>query len=238
MAPFSYGYHKATFFPGINHWFSGLGERLIGAKDRIPGLPPLYHAKALGLISRAAITVALKRDGPNAPDLPGGTVTYGDVDATNCGSLTYYGSIDGTSLVLEAVSLGATQAMPPAGVQWTTDFGLDTLTFVGPSSVVQPFVKSVGAVANSDGLYTIACNASVPPLTLTFSGTQYVIPSSELVRAFPRNNGTKCYMDMFDDIPHNTDFFAVGAAFARQYCLSFDYDGSRIGIGTNLLNRA
>ncbi|KAH7707969.1 aspartyl protease-like protein [Aphelenchoides avenae] len=109
-------------------------------------------------------------------------------------------------------------------------------TLIAPSSVVQPFVKSVGAVANSDGIYTIACNASVLPLTLTFSGRQYVIPSSELVRALPRSSGTKCYLDIFDDVEYNDYFFFVGAAFARQYCLSIDYEDARIGIGTNLLN--
>ncbi|KAH7696638.1 aspartic protease 2, partial [Aphelenchoides avenae] len=93
----------------------------------VPGITPLlYNAKQQGVIQKNVLTIALIREGIRSPDLPGGTITYGDVDNKNCGpNVKYIQAMekDPSILSLDDVSFGGFQAPRPGGEEWVADFG-------------------------------------------------------------------------------------------------------------------
>ncbi|KAH7705407.1 aspartic protease [Aphelenchoides avenae] len=97
----------------------------------VPGIAPLlYNAKQQGVIQRNVVTLALIREGIRSPDLPGGTITYGDADTKNCDpNVKYMKVIDNDPSIasLERVSFGGFEAPRPAGEVWKADFGFETL---------------------------------------------------------------------------------------------------------------
>lgn len=101
---------------------SGLGSTTFGT-----GLVPLLeNAKAHGLITSHVVTVALIREGVDSPDLPGGTITYGGVDKTNCDPRISYipaSSGDPSVLTVDGMSFGIFQA---TDVSWTASLELTT----------------------------------------------------------------------------------------------------------------
>ncbi|KAH7716274.1 aspartic protease [Aphelenchoides avenae] len=100
-------------------------------KSALPGMwPVLYNAKQQGVIQRNVVTVALIREGVRSPDLPGGTITYGDVDTRNCDpNVEYIQAMDKdpSILSLDRVSFNGFEAARTAGDVWTADFGFETL---------------------------------------------------------------------------------------------------------------
>ncbi|KAH7716277.1 aspartic protease 2 [Aphelenchoides avenae] len=101
------------------------------AKSALPGMwPLLFNAKQQGVIQKNVVTVALIREGIQSPDLPGGTITYGDVDTKNCGQdVKYIPAMDKDPSVvsLDRVSFGGFEAKRPGGDVWKADFGIATL---------------------------------------------------------------------------------------------------------------
>lgn len=87
--------------------------------------PLLSNAKQQGVIQRNVVTVALIRETSESPDLPGGTITYGDVDMKNCApNVKYIPAMDDdpTIVTLDRVSFGGFEAPRPAGHVWRVDF--------------------------------------------------------------------------------------------------------------------
>ncbi|KAH7716271.1 aspartic protease 2B [Aphelenchoides avenae] len=211
----------------------GVGQALLG----LPGITPLlYNAKQQGVIQRNVVTLALIREGIRSPDLPGGTITYGDVDIKNCGqTVTYIQAMDNdpSVLSLDGVSFGGFEAPRPAGDVWRADFGFENTVLSGPMNVTDGLAKVAGAQKDGYGNYNIACNATVPSLFLTLSGQRFEIPGAELIRASDARDPSNCIFNVFgeDMIP---GIFVVGAALARNYCLVFDYDDALLGFSRNL----
>lgn len=106
---------------------SGIGP----AAFALPGITPvLYNAKQQGVILKNVVTLALIREGIRSPDLPGGTVRYGDVDRKNCGpNVKYIPAMDGDPSMapLDRVSFGGFEAPRHAGDVWKADFGFNNL---------------------------------------------------------------------------------------------------------------
>ncbi|KAH7716270.1 aspartic protease 9 [Aphelenchoides avenae] len=100
------------------------------AKSALPGLwPLLYNAKKQGVIQKNAVTIALIREGIRSPDLPGGTITYGNVDTKNCAPNVKYMKAIGndSSIVLwDRGSFDGFEAPRPTGDVWKADFGFET----------------------------------------------------------------------------------------------------------------
>ncbi|KAH7680048.1 CBN-ASP-6 protein, partial [Aphelenchoides avenae] len=101
-----------------------------GFGDGVPGMVPLLlNAKQRGIVKHNMFTIALKREGNGSANLPGGTITYGDLDMLNCGTVkAYVPSIDirPTYVYLDAVSFGGFQAAPPRGAQWIATVDLSS----------------------------------------------------------------------------------------------------------------
>ncbi|KAH7716276.1 aspartic protease 2B [Aphelenchoides avenae] len=201
----------------------------------VPGISPLlYNAKQQGVIQKNVVSVALIREGIRSPDLPGGTITYGDVDTKNCATnVKYIQAMDNDPSIasLDRVSFGDFEAPRPAGDVWKADFGFETFVLDGPTKVTDGLAKVAGAQKNEYGVYQIACNVTVPSLFLTLSGQRFEIPGAELVRPLSAT-GPDCIFNVYgsDIVP---GFFSLGAALARKYCLVFDYDNVQLGFSTN-----
>ncbi|KAH7709634.1 aspartic protease 9 [Aphelenchoides avenae] len=204
----------------------------------LPGITPvLYNAKQQGVILKNVVTLALIREGIRSPDLPGGTVRYGDVDRKNCGpNVKYIPAMDGDPSMapLDRVSFGGFEAPRHAGDVWKADFGFNNLALVGPSKVMDGLAKVAGATKDDgSGIYNIACNTTVPSLFLTLKGHRLEIPGSELVGPIVAEIPDERIFNVYgeDKVP---GLFSVGAALARKYCLVFDYDNVQLGFSTNL----
>lgn len=91
-------------------------------------VPLLVNAKQQGLVKNNMFTVALRRDGDASPNLPGGTITYGDLDTNNCGAVkAYIPSRSGPAyLQLDALSFGGFQSTKPAGSTWEAVFSFSS----------------------------------------------------------------------------------------------------------------
>lgn len=79
-------------------------------------VPLLENAKQRGLVKHSMYTIALRRDGAEAPNLPGGTITYGDLDTENCGAVKVFVPSSGFSpqlLPLDALSFEEFQPIKP-----------------------------------------------------------------------------------------------------------------------------
>ncbi|KAH7698510.1 CBN-ASP-6 protein, partial [Aphelenchoides avenae] len=95
-----------------------------------PGVGPLVNAKKQGIIAKNVVTIALIREGVHSPDLPGGTITYGDVDKKNCGDVAAYVPAFNengypSDLSLEGITFGGV-VEKPAAVAWRGDLSFDT----------------------------------------------------------------------------------------------------------------
>lgn len=95
-----------------------------------PGVGPLLNAKKQGIIAKNVVTIALIREGVHSPDLPGGTITYGDLDEKNCGAVTAYVSAFNeieypSDLSLEGISFGGVNEKPDA-LAWRGTLSFDT----------------------------------------------------------------------------------------------------------------
>lgn len=100
--------------------------------------------------------------------------------------------------------------------------------FAGPTDVTDALARVAGAENRHDGTYSIACNATVPSLFLTLNGERFEVPGSELVRPLQAKYTHSCIFNVFgSDFPAN--FYRVGAALAREYCLVFDYVNVQLG---------
>ncbi|KAH7721060.1 aspartic protease 2B [Aphelenchoides avenae] len=207
--------------------------------DRNPGMiPPLVNAKQQGLVKHNMFTIALRRDGDASPNLPGGTITYGDVDTKNCGAIKAYipSSRFGYQQVsLDDLSFGGFQSTRPSGTRWSATISFERTAFSGPKNVTDAMAKQVGAVAG-DYFYDIACNATIPSLFLTLGGVQVEIPQADLIEG-PYVGTGKCRLNIYGDEYSSSAFFSVGTALARKTCLTFDLEQNRIGISQNLYAR-
>lgn len=116
--------HERCFFAGIKCLLG------IGVSYFLKGyVPPLLNAKNQGIIDKNVVTVALIREGLRSPDLPGGTITYGDVDAKNCGAvMAHLPALEGDPafVSLEGLTFGSVRAQPDAEVVWEASFYFGT----------------------------------------------------------------------------------------------------------------
>ncbi|KAH7710866.1 aspartic protease 9, partial [Aphelenchoides avenae] len=88
--------------------------------------PLLYNAKQQGVIQKNVVTVALIREGSGSQDLPGGTITYGDVDTKNCDPNVKYMKAtdkDLSTMSLDAFSLGGFETARPTADVWKANLG-------------------------------------------------------------------------------------------------------------------
>ncbi|KAH7700901.1 aspartic protease 2B, partial [Aphelenchoides avenae] len=133
------------------------------------------------------------------------------------------------------ITFGSVSEGPVGGDVWRADFGFDATALFGPQNVTDVLAKEVGAKDDGYGFYKIACNATVPPLFLTFDGNQYEIPSSELVRPLSATD-LNCIFNVYGHPSFVNVDFSLGAGLTRKYCLVLDYDDARLGFAPNRYN--
>lgn len=99
------------------------GTELYGQQGLVPLLKSAERQK---VIASNVVTVALRREGVNSPDLPRGTITYGGLDEKNWGpKVSYIPALSGgdpSSLPMYGLSFGSFQA---AKANWTISLGFD-----------------------------------------------------------------------------------------------------------------
>ncbi|KAH7704916.1 aspartyl protease-like protein [Aphelenchoides avenae] len=127
---------------------------------------------------------------------------------------------------MDGVSFGSFQV---TNANWTAQLGFDATALTGPSDVIDAFAKVAGAVKDRHNVYHIACNATLPSLFISIGGNILIIPPEEL---FVRPFGATV-PDCIFNVRAGQDFFSIGAALARGYCLIFDYDNVKFGFSWN-----
>jgi hypothetical protein len=190
-------------------------------------VPLIMTAYTQGAIDAPQFTLALETHGASATELPGGTITYGGVDTDNCGDII--GTYPVHNLLLEAIGMGSGVLKPPSGHVWSASFLFSSTVIAGPLDVISTLAALAGATLDQFGLYDIACNATFPPLILTFGTDQYKIPASKLILQLNGN----CILNIEQN--YVVDSVIIGPAFAHQYCEVLDYDKKTVSLAKNLL---
>ncbi|KAI0032971.1 acid protease [Vararia minispora EC-137] len=158
----------------------------------------------------------------------GGQLYLGGADSSQyTGSFTFVSvnQVGYWQVTMDGVSVGGTQ------VVGSTSAIIDTGTtlIVGDSQSVASVYSSIsGAQANSDGTYSIDCNAS-PDITLTFSGQKFSINPSTFILA---NGDGTCTGGLSYDDRIASNFWIVGDVFLRNVYTSFDVGNRRVGFAT------
>jgi hypothetical protein len=223
--------------PGTNYdGVFGLGP--IGAAQ--PGYtPPVVNAYNRGLIEKPIVTLWIRNDihdddGTDYNVTDAGKLTFGKLDDVHCGPLDGYHDIyqperlQSTQIIFDAISLGNTKVVPTLN-NATASFVLNGggMYAVGGGPSMNALAIAAGATFNNQtNEYHIACNATFPPLVLTFDGRNYSIPSSQLIYNIGADVGCLLqFVSVYDD----DNSLSLNTPFFRTFCTVFDVGNNRIG---------
>jgi len=173
-------------------------------------------------------TMWMTADGGSSSGQPGGGITIGGFDTTNCAtavtwvplsSQTYY-QFAYDSIMVNGMSVDA-------GGQTISDTGTSLLA--GPQASVDAIGQALGATYNADQqLYQVDCSkvSSLPDITFMIGGVAYAVGQKNyMIQADP----STCLVGIsyFSD-PDLSWIF--GDVFIRAWCTSYDPQNGRIGL--------
>jgi len=201
----------------------GLGWPSI-AQNRV--VPPMQNI--LPQLDSPLFTVWLAKRGHISGGLPGGQVTYGQLDNTHCEAPRYVPVVQQNfwTYDIQGVSLGTFSMTVPTIAYSTTS----TILIGGPSSAMVNIVRTTGALYDIFlDLITINCNATLPNFVVTIAGNQYPIPPSQYMLDVGLPQG-RCALGFFEwDGVGFGPTWVFGDSFMRQYCHVHDIGGARLG---------
>jgi len=158
-----------------------------------------------------------------------GELTFGgyDDDKFEGDELTWVSLSDATywRIEMEGVKIGSFSTGKTDAI---VDSGTSLIT--GPSSDIRAIASEIGATATITGQYTVDCAAleSIPTITWTIDGNDYVVPGKDLVI----QSGGMCIFAMMGmDFPAPGPQWILGDVFMRKYYTVFDYYGKKVGFG-------
>jgi hypothetical protein len=161
---------------------------------------------------------------------PGGVITYGALDSTNCDSTWNYVTLSSKTywqFPITGFSVGSYSSMQSQ--QAISDTGTSWLG--GPQNNVDGAAQAIGATWDDfNQLYYVTCTAqNLPDIVYTIGGNKYNLPATEYVLDLELGNGN-CAVTLF---PFSFGGFGpdwiLGDTFIRTYCNVYDIGGGRIG---------
>ncbi|KAH7714552.1 Protein ASP-1 protein3 [Aphelenchoides avenae] len=196
-----------------------------------------------GLIDEPIWTLWLTKSSQTAGH-PAGRITYGAVDATNCGSNVDYFDVEPYQeydflLPLFSVSLGNYTADATSSLLFAADLDISsTYALEAGPSFIRPLANAAGAKRNADGTYTLPCDADVKPLVLEFARLlhlTYNIGKKELVL---QTGSDSCKLNL-KEVPildgTTPRLFVVGSPLAREYCTVHDIAKRQFGLAKKIV---
>ncbi|KAI6238517.1 Protein CBR-ASP-1 [Aphelenchoides fujianensis] len=223
----------------------GLGWPAL-AEDQV--MPPFQDV--IKQLDAPLFTVWLDRHITPSLGQPGGQITYGAIDNTNCDtSNIVYTPITRErywQFNVDSSSIGTyTNPATASAISDTESRGMNGRIASGTSFILAPTDDLITIVDASNAEYnyqyglinkrpnvrfTVDCNAakSLPDLVFTINGQQLNIPATEHVVDLELGDGT-CALGI--DANPDDDVFAwlLGDGFIRSYCNVYDVGGERIG---------
>lgn len=151
-----------------------------------------------------------------------GAVTYGDFDSENCDEqLTYVGLTRGL-FETDGISIGS--AYNSGTTSAWSDFADDYVSV--PESEIDAIAKVFGATLDTTSdQYQVACDATLPSITIALSSLKLEIPGRSLVVPVVGGSANLCELRIVGD----EDRWIFGSALAEHYCQVFDISGERLG---------
>jgi len=141
----------------------------------------------------------------------------GDFSFVPLSSETYWAvNLDGVKLGSDSMS-STKKAIVDSG----------TSLLAGPTAEVQAIANKLGAKSVLGKEYTVDCGATLPDLTFTLGGLDYVLKKSDLIL---QQSGSQCVLGLMGiDIPApNGPLWILGDVFMRAYYVQFDWGNKRL----------
>ncbi|KAI6242155.1 CRE-ASP-1 protein [Aphelenchoides fujianensis] len=162
---------------------------------------------------------------------PGGQITYGAIDNTNCDTSNIVYTPITRELYwqfnVDSFSVGT----------YTNPATVSAISDTGTSFIFAAYddLNAIVDASNADydfsyGLYTVDCDAakSLPDLVFTVNGQKLSIPASEHVIDLELGGGT-CALGIDENYDDDVFAWLLGDAFIRSYCNIYDVGGEQIG---------
>nr|ACS32298.1 aspartyl protease-like protein [Steinernema feltiae] len=202
----------------------GLGWPAL-AEDNV--VPPMQNV--LNQLDQPLFTVWMDRHVKQTQGGNGGLITYGAIDTKNCDATVNYVPLSATTywqFVMDGCEIGTYKRARREQV--ISDTG--TSYIIGPTDVVENIAQVIGAQLDwENDMYTVNCNAQLPPLVLKIGGQTYSIPSVEYVLDLSLGGGKCGIAIQGQDAGGYGPAWILGDTFIRSYCLVYDIGQKRIG---------
>jgi hypothetical protein len=79
-------------------------------------------------------------------------------------------------------------------------------------------------------LYTVPCNADIPPVSFHIEGREFPLTSLKLNKQY--QGSTRCIGAIQGDEDPEMESWILGAAFMRDYYIVFDVGNAQVGFAT------
>ncbi|KAI6238481.1 Protein CBR-ASP-1 [Aphelenchoides fujianensis] len=161
---------------------------------------------------------------------PGGQITYGSIDNTNCDTSSIVYTPITRELYWHVDSFSVGTYTNPVAASAISDTGSSYI--LAPTDDLNAIVEAANAYYNGQyGLYVVDCDApkSLPDLVFTVNGQQMNIAATEYVVDLELDDG-KCALAIDENFDDKDDFdWLLGDPFIRSHCNVYDAGGERIG---------
>jgi hypothetical protein len=164
----------------------------------------------------------------------GGELDFGGVNSARfTPPLTLFpvvGGMDYWKISLSSVAVGTTIVSTPLAL---AVFDTSTQYIYGPTTNTTILNTQLGGTLQPDGRYLLNCatTASLPNVTLTFSGVSFILTPSQYVVVDPST--AQCFSPFVGRDYQNLcvpPIWVVGLAFLRSYYTSYDLVANQVGI--------
>ncbi|CAJ0601975.1 unnamed protein product [Cylicocyclus nassatus] len=194
----------------------GLG---IDHDGTIPSDPFLQQLISSQILEPAMFTVYLKHSQINTTTA--GYVIYGSAHTSLCETMVDYHNVSSdTPIQVMSIIMGTTL------ISQTTMMLELVPTILGPRADVQKIADKVGATYMNNR-FEISCDAPLPDFEFYIDYRKYTIASDRLIVKTASGCALAINFVQNDSsvIPH----WYFGAPLFEQYCVTFDYEGKRLG---------
>uniref|UniRef100_A0A914CF36 Peptidase A1 domain-containing protein n=1 Tax=Acrobeloides nanus TaxID=290746 RepID=A0A914CF36_9BILA len=168
--------------------------------------------------------------GRNATGEVGGLLTLGAIDTQNYDSNVNYAPLTSLSFWQFSVfgfSVGSYQKTK--AMQVIVD---SSTTFLGaPTDDFNAIVSATNAVFDQENnVYTLPCNSTgLPDLKFTINKQVYSVSSKEYINQVLTENGSLCYLAIYNLGNGFGPTWVLGEPFMQFYCTIFDVENKQIG---------